>query len=149
MKPFRLIVVQSSLLLTGAASAFSLLFDAVAAKGILLGGLAGVLGFWIVARETDRATREPLTNPRNDEVANPGTDTLKSARPRVTLPRKWFALRMLLYTGALVKGYTLDPVYLRGFLGVAGALMIVRLVVTVIGITGWDLKKQDVKSLES
>jgi len=156
-------VVRYSLVLTGVTSVVCLAFDTMAAKGALLGGLASVLGFWIVARETDRATRDPILPAREaeipdltEEVENPAADTLQSARlhaalPRlhVTLPRKWFAVRMLLYTAALVKGYSLDTVHLRGFVAVAGALMVVRLVVTVVGVTGWDLKKQGVKSLES
>ncbi len=138
-------VVRWSLSLTGVAAVLAVLFDVVVAKGVLLGGLASVLGFWIVARETDRATREPLLEGGKNEVETPGTDGLESAPPRVTLPRKWFALRMLLYTGALVKGYSLDPVYLRGFAAAAVGLMVVRLVVTVVGVTGWDLREQRAK----
>jgi hypothetical protein len=123
VKRFRLVVVKGSLLLTLAAAVVIIFFDAIAAKGVVIGGLASTLGFWIMAR--------------NLELANKSGNTLKFAA------YAWLVIRMVLYTAVLVKGYSLDAPGLHGFFGAAGGLFTVRLVVTVLGMTGLDLEKGD------
>jgi hypothetical protein len=121
VKRFRLLVVKGSLLLTFAVAGLVFIFDATAAKGMLIGGLASTLGFWIMAR--------------NLELANKSGNRLKFAA------YAWLVIRMALYTAVLVKGYSLDAPGLHGFFGAAGGLFTVRLVVTVLGLTGLDLEK--------
>jgi hypothetical protein len=120
MKAFRFLIVKASLLLTIVAAGLAFPWDSIAAKGVLLGGVASTLGFWIAAR--------------NLQLANAPENALKFRS------RGWFAIRMLLYLAVLFKGYSLDVAHLHGFFGAAGGLFAVRLVVTVIGLTGWDLK---------
>ena len=123
VRRFRSLVLRVSAALIAAFTIVALIFDVVAAEGFLIGGLAGVGGFWMMTR--------------NLEVANALTNGVKLR------PRKWLASRLLLYAIVLYVAYNLDKVHVRGFLAAAAGLMMVRIAVTVVGFTGWDLKEPE------
>ena len=120
---FRSLVLRVSVALIAAFTIIALILDRVVAQGLLIGGLAGVAGFWMMTR--------------NLEVANAAVNGVKFAA------RKWLASRLLLYAIVLYVAYNLDKVHVRGFLAAAAGLMIVRIAVTVVGVTGWDLKEPE------
>ena len=124
VRRFRSWVVRLALAFTAASAGVAYPWNAVLAKGLLLGGIASILGFWLVTR--------------NAEVANPPEDGVKSR------PRKWLSIRaaarMAVYALALIVARNLDPLHLYGFFGAAAGLMVVRVAVAVVGVTGWDLK---------
>ncbi len=124
LRRFRLLAVRLGLLMTAVAAFGGFAFDSVLGKGLLGGGIAGVLAFWIIARQTEK-------------LANLPREKIHS------LTYRWTALRLLFYGVVLVWGYRLDPDSLRGLLGVAAGLFIIQLVVVFLGITGWDLKTGD------
>ena len=138
-KPFSTLVAGLSLLLTIGAGGVAVPFDTSVAKGIIMGGIVSTLGFALMARDAS-AIREIA---REGQVANPGRDRVKSGF------RKLPTLRMLCYLGVLVGAYRLDaercagtvtPGELRVFFGAAGGLFAVRIIVTLVGMTGRDLK---------
>jgi len=124
-------VVRYALLATGVTSVLALLLGASGAQGVLLGGISASVLFWISSRGAENALRRVHEN----SVEMPGMNRVKLAA------FGGFAVRMLVYGVALYKGYTLDPAGLRGFWGVAAGLLMVRVAVTIIGVTGLDLKK--------
>lgn len=119
MKPLRLFVVRSSLLATLGCGAVLLLLDPVLAKGLVLGGLARTLTFWIMARDVV-------------QVENLSASRLKF---RIQIG---FALRMLVYTLVLVKAYSWDTEHVHGFFAAAAGLMIVCLMIAIAVVTGRD-----------
>jgi len=125
LKRFRIVAVQLSLLLTavggGAAYAF---FGYAAAQGVLMGGIAGVLGFWILAV-------------RIEKFAALGAGKVKWVTYR------WTAARLILYALVLVKGYSLDRERLSGLIGAVGGIFIIQIVLIFLGVTGFDLKRKE------
>ncbi|HNR36353.1 MAG TPA: hypothetical protein PKO36_14315 [Candidatus Hydrogenedentes bacterium] len=118
---FRRIVVLLSLGLMAALALAALLFGKPAAHGVMLGGTAALLGFEISVRTFRLETG--------------GGDKVKF-RLRI-----WWVVRFLAYAAALWKGHSLDTVQYSGLFGAIVGLLIVRVVVMVVGITGVDLKK--------
>ncbi len=118
-------VVQGSLALTGVLAALTyLLFSKVETLGLLLGAVAGILGFWVPARRLEKFA--------------------SASEGRVySLPFWWRVLEFALYILVLTRAYYLDRVTLRGFLAAVVGLFIVRLVTVVVGLTGLDLKQKD------
>ena len=123
VRRFRSLVLRMSVALIAAFTIVALIFDRVVAQGLLIGGLAGVAGFWTMTRHV--------------EVANAAVNGVKFGA------RKWLASRLLLYAIVLYVAYNLDKVHVRGFLAAAAGLLIVRIAVTVVGVTGWDLKEPE------
>jgi hypothetical protein len=123
VKRFRNLVIRLSLGVTGVAGICAFPINAAFAKGVVMGGLASTLGFSILAR--------------NIEVANAPPDRVKFGT------RKWLAARMLVYSLTLLAAYRVDAAHLWGFLGAALGLLVVRLTVTFVGVTGWDLTKTE------
>jgi len=72
---------------------------------------------------------------RNLTVANPSVNGLKSHA------LKWQLTRFVAYLAVAYKAYQFDPEGLGGLFGALGALLLVRIVMMVIGITNVDLKK--------
>jgi uncharacterized membrane protein len=110
------------------------LFDFTIAEGLVIGSLAGSIGFLLMTRSF--------------EVANAPEDGVKSrTRKWRDAPRRRqsasVAARLILYAIALYGAYNLDTVHVRGFLAAAVGLFIVRLAVMVVGIAGWDLKEPE------
>jgi hypothetical protein len=135
MKLFRMMVVRMSLLLTCLLAGGAFCVSASAGRGVLLGGFVSVLAFWLSARAAEKTAGQASESGGSPEVAIPGTNKLMFA----SLGSQ--ALRMVLYGAAVYKGYTLDPIGLSGCWGAVGGLFVVRVVVSVLAITGWDLKK--------
>jgi hypothetical protein len=116
-------VLRLSIALTAAATIVALIFDRVVAQGLLLGGLAGTAAFWMLARRW--------------EVETASANGVKSRT------RMWLATRLLVYATVLYVAYNLDKVHVRGLLAAAAGLLIVRIAVTIVGVTGWDLKEPE------
>ena len=109
--------------LTGIFAAIAWQWSAAAGKGIVIGGLAGASGFWMMARNASTLTSIP-----------------KEAIPfRVY---RWTFARMVLYAGALLFAYQADPDGQAALLGAAGGLFIARVVMLAVGVAAWR-RKQD------
>lgn len=121
MKPFRLTAVALSLLVSVLATAAVYGFNPIAAKGLLGGGMAGTLAFWIVAR-------------RVEKLASQGTNSIESAI------HVWTFLRMGLFAITLWWAYTLDRDTLHGVIAAACGLFINIAVLAFLGVTGLDQK---------
>ena len=124
LKRFRIITVQLTLLLTAAAAAICYAFvNFPAAIGLLMGGIASALSFWVLAV-------------RLDKVA-----ALGAAKVKWTT-YKWTVARLMLYTAVFAKAYTLDRETLTGFLGAVGGVLIAQIALVFLGFTGLDQKKE-------
>lgn len=124
LKQFRLIAVRLSLLVTAIAGFLLLPFNRPAGTGVLLGGIAGIVGFWLVAL-------------RLEKVATQSAEKVK------LFAYRWTVVRMAIYALALYRGYTLDREKFHGLLGAAGGLLIIRVILVVLGLTGFDLNHRE------
>lgn len=121
---FRLMCVRLSLLLT-AVLAFSATFlSRPAALGVLMGGLAGTVVFWIGARRTERVAQR---DPRGLKWHAYG----------------WALMQTAVYALILYRGITLDPESYHGLLGAVAGLFLIRVAAVFLGITGLDLKHEE------
>jgi len=118
---FRLMAVRLSLGLTAAGGLVGMWLDKAAGWGVLVGGVTGVLVFWIIARQAER-------------LAIIGSDKVKG------IVYRWTVLRMGLYGLALWKGYDLDTVSYHGVMGAVAGLLIIHFILLFLGLTGLDLK---------
>jgi len=118
---FRRVVLLLSLALTVILAALALSFGKSAAQGVMLGGTAALLGFEISVRTFRLEKRS------GDQVK--------------FWPSIWWVIRFFAYLAALLKGYSLDTMQYRGLFGALAGLLIVRVIVMVVGVTGIDLKK--------
>ena len=123
LRRFRLMTVRLALAATTVATFAAFPFSTVVAKGILGGGLAGVIAFWIVALRVERLA-----------IRGENRENLPGFR--------WTVAQLGLYTAVLVWSYALDRERLSGLIGAGGGLFIVRLVQVLLGVTGWDLKQE-------
>ncbi len=122
-KQFRLLTVQLTALATVVFAALALVFDRALAHGVLLGGIGGALGFWLMARRISR-------------VASEEPSKLQSVALR------WMCVRTVLYGVILYRAYTLDLDSGYGLIGAAGGLLLVKLAMIVLGVAGLDLTRQ-------
>ena len=99
-------------------------WDPPTAWGIAIGGIAGALGFWMMARNASRLASIP-----KEEIPF-----------RVY---RWTFTRIIIYTIALFSAYLVDPVGRNALLGAAGGLFIARVVMLVTGIVSWRRRRQD------
>jgi hypothetical protein len=130
VKRFRSYVVRLALALTAVAACAALAVDMTVAKCVAMGGLAGVLGFWVLVRHT--------------EFAISSADGVQSRTRRwISRTQQGVAARFVLYGLVLVAAYRMDREELRGFFGAAVGLLIIRLAITVVGVAGWDLKETE------
>jgi ATP synthase I subunit len=123
LKRFRLLVVRYGLLATVLAALVAFYWNPVLAKGILAGGVAGVIGFWAMALSVRK-------------IASASGNRLN------LIAYQWTMIRMVLYALALWWAYTLDRDSMHGVLGAAGGLLIVRFVLLFVGITSVDLRQE-------
>ena len=121
IQSFRQTVLRYSIVAIGVTTAIAYIFNAAVAKGLFLIGVTNLLLFW-------GYTRTLL-------VANPATDGLKSHTS------KWGLIRFAAYATAAYTAYKVDPLHLRGLFGAVAALLLIRIVMMVVGITGIDQKK--------
>ena len=123
LKRFRLLAVRSALAVTLGVGAVAFAFDSVVAKSLLAGGLAGALAFWIIALRTAKVA---ILSPRKVQ----------------SFAYRWTLVRLGLYGGALLWSYNLDRKSLRGVVAACIGLFIIRIVIIVLGFTGWDLEEE-------
>lgn len=109
LKEFRLTVTRFTLLLAVAGATASWPMSPVAAKGILMGGLAGTIGFWITARNVG-------------VLATPGAEKIE------LYAFKWTLVRLAFYALAVYKGYTLDPERYHGLIAAVIGIFLVQAV---------------------
>jgi hypothetical protein len=119
LKRFRLLVVRMTMLVTFAVVGIAWFHDPRTAQGVLLGGIAGVLGFWIIAI-------------RLEKLVHMNPDKVKFAA------LTWSAYRFALYGAALYKSFTLDRETYHGLIGGLIGIMIIRVVLVIVGVAGLD-----------
>ena len=117
LRRFRLMAVRLSLMVVAVGAAGLYLWNRDAMLGFLMGGIAGILGFWIEAV-------------RLEKVASTGASNVKFA------PLAWTAFRFVIYGAVLIRAYTLDRERMLGLLGAAAGIFVIRFVITFLGITG-------------
>lgn len=110
--------LAGTMLVTGVAAAVAWPWDIAAAKGIFVGGFAGALGFWMIARRA-----RVLTSIPKEEIPF-----------RVY---RWTFSRMFIYASALFFAYLIDPSGRHALLGAAGGLFIARVVLLFAAVTEW------------
>lgn len=120
-RKFRRAAVRVALMLTGIVALAAYGFSGmVAAQGVLLGGLAGSLSFWVMAVRLEKAVTIP--------------------RQKVKLaPFGWTAFRLGLYGIVLAKAYTLDPESMHGLMGAVAGILTIHAAQVFLGLTGLDL----------
>jgi hypothetical protein len=119
---FLKIVIRATFLVILVAALAAYPFDPTATHGILLGGFAGILGFWLMAR-------------RIQKLASVPSSKIKLEVYKATV------FRLILYALVLGKAYTLDPDTFVGFLSAIGGILVIRLVVVLVGITSLDFRQ--------
>ena len=123
LRRFRTAAVRLSLLVTIVMAAMAYVFvDAAAAQGVLLGGLAGILGFWIIAVRLEKLAT--------------------IARGKVHFAAlTWTSLRFLLYGAALIRAYMIDREELHGMLGSVAGILVIHFVMIFMGLTGLEMPR--------
>jgi len=94
----------------------------IAVQGVLLGALAGTLGFWIMAVRLEKVA---YTQPEKIHF----------------FALTWSMMRFLLYGAVLLRAHFLDRDSLHGIIGAVVGIFIIRLVLLFLGITGADRGK--------
>lgn len=115
--------VRIALMLTMAAAVVAYAFDPVYTHGVLLGGIAGVLVFWVTARQLEKLAGRP-----EGKV--------------YSLPAWWSVVRLAVYGLVLTRAYMLDQESMRALWSALAGLFIIRLVLIFLGFTGFDLKQE-------
>ena len=123
LRQLRLMAVRIALVLTMIAAAVAYLLDPLYAHGLLLGGIAGVLVFWITARQLEKLAG-------------------RAAGGVYSLPTWWSVVRFAVYGLVLARAYMLDRESLGGLWSALAGLFIIRLVLVFLGFTGLDLKQE-------
>lgn len=124
-RKFRITAVRMALFVTaGMAAAAYVLFNAVTAQGVLLGGIAGTLGFWLMAV-------------RLEKLANMAPGKVHFAALTGTF------LRFLLYGVTLYRAFTLDREEMHGLLGAVAGIFVIRFVTVFMGVTGLHMPTND------
>lgn len=120
VRRLRRLAVFSALGLSVLAAGIAFIFDRVVAQGILLGGFAGVLPFWIMAF-------------RLEKLASNAPDIIE------LFSFRWSFFRLLIYALALGRAYFLDPETAHGLIAAVGGLFVLRVVLIFLAFTGLDL----------
>jgi hypothetical protein len=109
LNTFRVAVARYTLLLAFVCAAAAWPFDPNASKGVLLGGFAGVVGFWITARNMSVLT-------------TPGAEKLE------LYAFKWALVRLACYGAAISLAWTFDRASYRGLIGAVLGILLVQVV---------------------
>ena len=123
LRRFRLMAVRISTLLTLAIGGGALALNRDAGIGFLMGGIAGILGFWIEAVRVEKLASREAGQVKFASLA-------------------WTALRFVIFGAVLVRAYSLDRERMLGLLGAIAGIFVIRFVAVFLGITGVDLKKR-------
>jgi len=124
LRRFRIMTVRIALILTALGGFVAYSFDPAFGKGILIGGIGGVLAFWVTARSVEKLATMP-----------PNKVKLGAFR--------WTGAQLVIYALVLWRAHTWDPEHRHGFWGAVVGILIVRVVVVVLGFTGLDLKEEE------
>lgn len=119
-RKFRATVVRYSLIVTSLAALIAYPFSPIVTQGLLLGGIAGIIGFWMMARGLAKLA------------------TVPSGKVQFAV-LTWSLYRFALYGAVLFKAYTLDDETYHGMAAAVAGILIVRLVLMFLGFTGIDL----------
>jgi uncharacterized membrane protein len=125
VRRFRNCVLAVSSPLVIALSSVLLIYNWRVSASFLLGGVVGVIGFIMMTRDFNLE--------------------MTVAHGVKSYIRRWLAIRLLLYAAVLCIGCELDEVHARGLFAAAAGLIVVRIIVTIVGVTGCDLKKPERK----
>jgi len=123
LQRFRLLTIRLTLLTTFVLAGALSLASTVAAKGLLIGGILGAVGFWMNARNAEKLAFLPLAK-------------VNSAVYRATL------VRMVLYALAFYWSFTLDREKMYGLLGALAGMFVIQIVLIGMGLTGFDLREE-------
>jgi len=123
LKRFRLLSVRLALLVTAIGAGIVFPISRPAAQGLLMGGIGGVLTFWIMAVRIEKLAQLPPNKLKSKSFV-------------------WTLVRCAVYGVILWQAYLLDTETMRGFIAAAAGIFIIRLVVVFIGITGLDMRKE-------
>jgi hypothetical protein len=122
---FRMFAVRISLALTIIAAIVAHpVFGRPASVGLLMGGLAGAVVFWVTARQVEKLA-------------------IQFGNAVYSIPMKWRVVGLAIYAAVLIRGYTLDKEGFVGLFAVGAGLLIIRLALIILGITGLDLPKEE------
>jgi len=121
---FRLLCVRLSLFLTAVLTLSAFMVSRPAGFGVLMGGLAGTVVFWIGARRTEQVAQR-----------DPGKLRWHAYG--------WALMQTAVYALILYRGITLDPESYHGLLGAVAGLFLIRVAAVFLGITGLDLKHEE------
>lgn len=124
LKRTRLMAAQFAIALTVAAALVALPFHGLVAQGIAMGGIAGILAFWLFAL-------------RMEKFAARGTGSMEAFTLR------WAFIRLAIYAAVLVRALYLDMEQFTALLGAVGGLFIIRIVLVILAFTGLDLKQEE------
>ena len=114
---FRVAVARYTLLLAFACAAAAWPFDPNVSKGVLLGGFAGTLGFWITAR-------------------NMGVLTTPGAEKLELYAFKWALVRLGCYGAAISLAFTFDREDYHGLIGAVAGIFLVQIVMVGRALLG-------------
>ena len=119
-----MLTVRLSLVLVVVIGAGLFFWEPAISQGFAMGGVAGVLTFWILARRLEKfATMQP------EKIQS---DAIKGA-----------FLRMVIYGLVLARAYYLDPETTYPLFAATGGIFIPRVVIYFVAFTGADLKQDE------
>lgn len=113
---FRLTIVRYTLLLTVVLAAALWPFHGAAAKGVLMGGIAGTIGFWLNVYVVQK-----LASPTSSKLTYTAF--------------KWTIVRLVFYALAIYKGYTLDREHYYGLIAAVAGIFLVQAVMITMAFT--------------
>lgn len=116
--------VRIALVITAAAGFGLLRVDRPLAVGILLGGLGGIVAFWLLAIRVEKLASLPKNRLKLVSV-------------------RWTLMGTVIYALVICRAYFLDPGTYHGLVGAVGGIFIIRIVLVFLGATGLDLKHKD------
>jgi len=125
LKQFRLAVVRYTLLLSLVVAIATWFWSPVIAKSVLMGGIAGTIGFWITGRNVEK-------------LASPGATQLQS------FAIKWTFVRLFLYALAIYKAETLDRDSHQGLVAAVVGIFFVQIVMITLAFTGLGSTRREV-----
>jgi hypothetical protein len=124
LKTFRIVAVRIALMITMLAAALAFAFGRVPALALAMGGIAGTLVFWVQAVKLEKLAQR------------------QGARV-YSVPVPWRMLEVVVYVLVLGRAWFMAPGSLRGIVPAAAGIFIIRGVVMMLGLTGFDLKQQE------
>lgn len=119
LRRFRLMAVRISMTIVMVCSALAYTFDSILAQGVLMGGIAGALGFWVIAIRLAKVAREKPSKVQYAALT-------------------WSFYRYALYGLVLYKAFALDRDEYHGLLGALIGIFIIRFVLMYLAISGRD-----------